>query len=298
MDKSGEIKPKFFWYRRALRGREIGAGQKGYISSMKCRLTLGLNWRAVLASGILISFGELANSFIQTFISWRICYSQVAVSQIALLCLVPHPFYPSLSPSPHTISEGLGGIEENIIVSHSLWSQNSNYLAIRRQYVLGIGRASYIESYFARVNCTIHVSHLEETEWLSNKFYTILTSSGTSASALDETRRRALVAICNRSHIPTQISDSCLTRSVFSKTGELTVHRPKATSSSSGDLSGFMPARTANYTPRKKTQTLYVTAKLPHRGGNKRPARRHYGRGKYVAASCCRRLVKRERGAI
>lgn len=27
-----------------------------------------------------------------------------------------------------------------------------------------------------------------------------------------------------------------------------------------------MPARTANYTPRKKTQTLYVTVKLPHRG--------------------------------
>lgn len=121
----------------------------------------------IRAGGILISSGELANSFIQTFISWRICYSQVAVSQIALLCLVPHPFYPSLSPSPpppHTISEGLGGIEENIIVSHSLWSQNSNYFAIRRQYVLGIGRASYIESYFARVNCTIHVSHLEETE--------------------------------------------------------------------------------------------------------------------------------------
>lgn len=49
-----------------------------------------------------------------------------------------------------------------------------------------------------------------------------------------------------------------------------------------------MPARTANYTPRKKTQTLYVTVKLPHRG-NKRPARGHYGTGKYVAAAGARK---------
>lgn len=52
--------------------------------------------------------------------------------------------------------------------------------------------------------------------------------------------------------------------------GELVVRCPKAASSFSGDLSGFMPARTANYTPRKKTQTLYVTVtKLPHRGEQK-----------------------------
>lgn len=47
--------------------------------------------------------------------------------------------------------------------------------------------------------------------------------------------------------------------------GELVVRCPKAASSSFGDLTGFMPARTANYTPRKKTQTLNVTVKLPHR---------------------------------
>lgn len=55
--------------------------------------------------------------------------------------------------------------------------------------------------------------------------------------------------------------------------GELTIHRPKAASSSSGDLSGFMPARTANYTPSKKTQTLYVTAKLLHRGEEQKTSR-------------------------
>lgn len=51
--------------------------------------------------------------------------------------------------------------------------------------------------------------------------------------------------------------------------GEPVVRCPKAASSSSGDLTGFVPARTANYTPRKKTQTLYVTVKLPHRGEQK-----------------------------
>lgn len=126
---------------------------------MKCRLTLGLNWRAVLAGGILISSGELANSFIQTFISWRICYSQVAVSQIALLCSVPTH---SVPPRPPPVSEGLGEIEENIIISHSLWSRNSNYLArtetIRTaRYTRNWACELYLNRSFA-VSCAINVS--------------------------------------------------------------------------------------------------------------------------------------------
>lgn len=52
-----------------------------------------------ISGDILILSGELANSFIQTFISLVICYSQVAVSQIVLLSFstttpVPSPTYP------------------------------------------------------------------------------------------------------------------------------------------------------------------------------------------------------------
>ncbi|KAG7202230.1 hypothetical protein KM043_015901 [Ampulex compressa] len=56
--------------------------------------------REVLAGGILISSGELANSFIQTFISWRICYGQVAVPQIVLLCLPPSSSFPPTEERP------------------------------------------------------------------------------------------------------------------------------------------------------------------------------------------------------
>lgn len=53
-----------------------------------------------ISGDILILSGELANSFIQTFISLGICYSQVAVSQIVLLSFsttIPLPHLPVLS---------------------------------------------------------------------------------------------------------------------------------------------------------------------------------------------------------
>lgn len=52
-----------------------------------------------ISGDILILSGELANSFIQTFISLGICYSQVAVSQIVLLSFsttIPLPHLPVL----------------------------------------------------------------------------------------------------------------------------------------------------------------------------------------------------------
>lgn len=78
--------------------------------------------------------------------------------------------------------------------------------------------------------------------------------------------------------------------------GEQAVHRPETASGSSGDLSGFMPARTANYTPRKKTQTLYVTLKLPHRGEQKTRAETLRKR-KIRGGSLLQMLVKREHRA-
>jgi len=71
-----------------------------------------------------------------------------------LLCA--DPFYSPSSPlSP--ISEGLGGIEENIIVSHSLWPRNSNYLArtktVRTRNWM---RELYLNcTYFAKVSSTV-----------------------------------------------------------------------------------------------------------------------------------------------
>lgn len=72
---------------------------KGYVLH-KIPLTPSLLDLLTNISGdILILSGELANSFIQTFISLGICYSQVAVSQIVLLSFstttpVPSPTYP------------------------------------------------------------------------------------------------------------------------------------------------------------------------------------------------------------
>ncbi|XP_025153694.1 uncharacterized protein LOC112588342 [Harpegnathos saltator] len=91
------------------------------------------------------------------------------------------------------------------------------------------------------------------------------------------------------------IFNSSLSPSVFSKMEEVAVHCPKAPSSSSGDLSGFMPARTANYTPRKKTQTLYVTVKLPHRGEQKTRAETLRKR-KIRGGELLQGLIKREHG--
>jgi hypothetical protein len=95
------------------------------------------------------------------------------------------------------------------------------------------------------------------------------------------------------SYIDPDISDSSFSVSAFSKMGELAVHRPETASGSSGDLPGFMPARTANYTPRKKTQTLYVTVKLPHRGEQKSRAETLRKR-KIRGGSPLQMLVKRE----
>lgn len=101
------------------------------------------------------------------------------------------------------------------------------------------------------------------------------------------------VTIYNYGYISTQISNSSFTLSVFSKMEEVAVHCPKAPPSSSGDLAGFMPARTANYTPRKKTQTLYVTVKLPHRGEQKTRAETLRKR-KIRGGELLQGLIKRE----
>lgn len=121
-DKSAEIKPKFFWYRDTSR-RERKVHDKGVCRSWNASSPLSQTTeRTVLASGILISSEELASSFIQTFISWRICYGQVAVSQIVILCFVPtYVLCSSRSISP---SKELERPKENIIVSHSLLLRN------------------------------------------------------------------------------------------------------------------------------------------------------------------------------
>ncbi|XP_067207847.1 uncharacterized protein [Linepithema humile] len=164
--------------------------------------------RPVLAGGILISSGELANSFIQTFISRRIS------------------------------------------VTAKWRSRRLYYFALRRP-ILGPPAFFYCASSFRGKH--------------------------------------------NRKSFPI-ISNSSFTLSALSKMGKPAVYRPKAASSSSGDLSGFMPARTANYTPRKKTQTLYVTMKLPHRGEQKTRAETLRKR-KIRGGELLRGLVKRERRA-
>lgn len=96
MDKSRGDKAKILLISRYMAvggGNKKGAGQKdtSLVKRFLTLVSLSLSGQAVLAGGILISSEELANSFIQTFISWRICYGQVAVSQIVLLCFAPPP---------------------------------------------------------------------------------------------------------------------------------------------------------------------------------------------------------------
>lgn len=76
-----------------------------------------------------------------------------------------------LFPSPPLISEGLGEIGENIIVSHSLWSRNSNYRA--RMKTIRTWNWAH-ELYLNRTlrerpvtNCIIHASLSEEVELLN-----------------------------------------------------------------------------------------------------------------------------------